>query len=112
MLFAAWARFCAWVAIGALLAEAVLSGATYAQLDQLEIKEPKVEAGEVELEYLGDFNFGQPRRRSFVEPSGDLPFDVNDFARQRHTFGLGCGLTRWLSAQASVEAEQERADDP
>ena len=112
MRFAAQARFWAIVAIGALLADAALSGGAHAQLNQLEIKEPKVEAGEVELEYLGDYNFGQPRRRSFIEPSGDLLFDANEFARQRHTFGLGYGLTKWLSVQVAVEAEQERVDDP
>jgi hypothetical protein len=95
-----------------LLAGAVLSGVANAQLNQLEIREPKVEAGEVELEYLGDYSFGQPRRRALVEPSGDLLFDANEFARQRHTFGIGYGLTKWLSLQLAVEAEQERLDDP
>src|SRR5262245_16378103 len=42
---------------------------------QLEIKEPKVEAGEIELEYVGDYHFGQPRRRFFAEPSGSLVAD-------------------------------------
>jgi hypothetical protein len=106
-------RIAAFGAAAAFLAAgAMLSGTASAQLNQLEIREPKVEAGEVELEYLGDYNFGQPRRRAFVEPSGDLLFDANEFARQRHTFGVGYGLTRWLGLQIAVEAEQERLDDP
>jgi hypothetical protein len=95
-----------------LLAGTVPSGGASAQINQFEIREPKVEAGEVELEYLGDYHFGQPRRRSFVEPSGSLLVDDNDFARQRHTFGLSYGLTKWLSLQLALEAEQERLDDP
>src|SRR5688572_6154281 len=83
-----------------------------AQLNQFEIREPKVEAGEVELEYLGDYHFGQPRRRFFEESPGSFEFDANEFARQRHTFGLSYGFTRWLSLQLAVEAEEERRDDP
>jgi len=84
-----------------------------AQLNQLEIKEPRVEAGEVDVEYLGDYHFQRPRRRFLEEPpgSGALVFDDNDFNRQRHTFGIGYGLTNWLGLQVAVEAEQSRFED-
>ena len=85
----------------------------HAQLNQFEIREPKVEAGEVEVEYLGDYHFLQPRRRFIEAPpgSGTLVFDDNDFNRQRHTLGMAYGLTRWLSLQVAVEAEQARFED-
>jgi hypothetical protein len=82
-----------------------------AQLNQLEIRQPKVEAGEVELEYLGEYHFGQPRRRFVTEEPGVFEFDGNEFARQRHTIGLSYGVTRWLGVQIAVEAEQERFED-
>jgi hypothetical protein len=83
-----------------------------AQINQFEIKEPKVEAGEVEIQVLGDYNFGQPRRR-FIEASpGSLLFDANEFSRQRHVLGFGYGLTNWLGLEVQIEAEQERFDDP
>ena len=85
----------------------------HAQLNQFEIREPKVEAGEVEVEYLADYHFLQPRRRFIEAPpgSGTLVFDDNDFNRQRHTLGMAYGLTRWLSLQVAVEAEQARFED-
>jgi hypothetical protein len=96
----------------AILVATTLAGpAAYAQLNQFEIREPKVEAGEVELEYLGDYHFGQPRRR-FEGAPGSFEFDANEFARQRHTLGLSYGFTKWLSLQFAVEAEEERRDDP
>jgi len=84
-----------------------------AQLNQFEIREPKVEAGEVEVEYLVDYHFLQPRRRFIEAPpgSGTLVFDDNDFNRQRHTLGMAYGLTKWLSLQVAVEAEQARFED-
>jgi len=85
----------------------------HAQLNQLEIREPKVEAGEVEVEYLVDYHFQRPRRRFIEAPpgSGTLVFDDNDFNRQRHTLGMAYGFTKWLSLQVAVEAEQARFED-
>ena len=85
----------------------------HAQLNQFEIREPKVEAGEVEVEYLWDYHFQRPRRRFIEDPpgSGAVVFDDNDFNRQRHTLGLAYGLTNWLSLQVAVEAEQARFED-
>jgi hypothetical protein len=81
------------------------------QFNQFEIKEPKVEKGEFEIEYSGDYSFGQPRRR-FIETSpGEFEFDANEFTRQRHTIGIGYGFTKWLSLQIAAEAEEERFDD-
>jgi hypothetical protein len=95
----------------ALLGTMLAGGTASAQLNQLEIRQPKVEAGEVELEYLGEYHFGQPRRRFIEEDPGAFEFDGNEFNRQRHTIGLSYGLTRWLSLQVAVEAEQERFED-
>lgn len=95
------------VFLGAMLA----GGTASAQLNQLEIKEPKVEAGEIELEFLGDYNFGQPRRRFFEASPGSFVFDANDFNRFRPTVGVGYGLTKWLSLQLEIEAEQARVED-
>jgi hypothetical protein len=89
-----------------------LVGTASAQLNQLEIKEPRVEAGEVEVELLGDYHFGQPRRRFIEESPGSFVLDANEFNRQRHTFGLGYGLTKWLGLGLEIEAEQERLEDP
>jgi len=96
---------------GAFVATMLASGTASAQLNQFEIRQPKVEAGEVELEYLGDYHFGQPRRRFIEEAPGALQFDGNEFNRQRHTIGLSYGLTRWLGLQIALEAEQERFED-
>src|SRR5262245_47172597 len=96
-------------AAGTMLVGATLAATPAdAQLNQLEIKEPKVEAGEVEIEYLGDYHFRGPRRR-FIEPSpGAFVLDDNELARQRHSFELRYGLTRWLGLRVSLEGEQER----
>jgi hypothetical protein len=96
----------------AVLACAMLAGGpASAQFNEFEIKEPKVEAGEVEIEYLGDYSFGQPRRRFAAEEPGEFEFDGNEFARQRHVLGLGYGLTNWLGLEVSVEFEEERFED-
>jgi hypothetical protein len=95
------------VFLGAMLA----GGPANAQLNQLEIRQPKVEAGEVELEYLGEYHFAQPRRRFVAEEPGVFELDDNEFNRQRHTIGLSYGITRWLSLQVALEAEQERFED-
>lgn len=97
--------------VGALLGAALASGTASAQLNQLEILQPKVEAGETELEYLGEYHFGQPRRRFIAEEPGAFELDGNEFTRQRHTLGLSYGVTRWLSLQVAIEAEQERFED-
>lgn len=94
--------------LGALLGG---GGSASAQLNQFEIRQPKVEAGEVELEYLGDYHFGQPRRRFIDVAPGELELDGNEFNRQRHTIGLSYGLTKWLSLQIAAEAEQERFEE-
>src|SRR5512145_80267 len=94
-----------------LLVAMLLPGPASAQLNQLEIKMPQVEAGEIELEYLGDYHFGQPRRRFVDAAAGASVVDDNDFNRHRHTLGLGYGFARWLGLQVAVEAEQARIED-
>jgi hypothetical protein len=90
----------------------MLAGAVAnAQINEFQVKEPKVEAGEIELEYLGDYHFGQPRRRFVEEAPGSFEFDDNAFSRQRHVLGLGYGLTNWLGLGVSVGFEQERFED-
>jgi hypothetical protein len=97
--------------LGALLGPIIVGGGASAQLNQLEVKQPKVEKGEVEVEYLGEYYFGQPRRRFIVEEPGVFEFDGNEFNRQRHTFAFSYGVTRWLSLELALEAEQERFED-
>ena len=63
----------------------------------LEIEQPKVEAGEIEIEYRGDYHFQQPRRRFIQSP--ELVFDDNG-----HTIGIGYGLTKWLGLLVGLEA--------
>ena len=89
----------------------MLVGTASAQINRLEIKTPHVEAGEVELEYLGDYHLGQPRRRFVEATPGALVVDDNDFNRHRHALGLGYGLTSWLGLQIAAEAEQARVED-
>jgi hypothetical protein len=48
-----------------------------AQFKHSEIKEPKVEAGEIDVESLADYFLGQPRRRFLEEPPGSLVFDAD-----------------------------------
>jgi hypothetical protein len=94
--------------LGALL---LTPGAATAQLNQFEIKEPKVEQGEVEIEYGGDHHFQAPRRRFVEEDPAEFTFDGNEFNRERHSLGLGFGLTNWLNLQVGVEAEKARFED-
>jgi hypothetical protein len=94
--------------LGALL---LTSGTAKAQLNQFEIKEPKVEQGEVEIEYGGDHHFQAPRRRFVEEDPGVFKFDGNEFNRERHSLGIGFGLTNWLNLQVGVEAEKARFEE-
>ena len=88
---------------------AVLTGAPANAQHNLEIKQPKVEAGEVEIEYRGDYHSQQPRRRFIQTP--ELVFDDNGFNRQRHSIAIGYGLTKWLGLEVGLEAEQARFED-
>src|SRR5262245_32082939 len=67
------------------------------QLNQFEIREPKVEKGEFEIELLGDYSFGPPRRRFIETAPGSFLLDDNGFDRQRHALEFGYGLTNWLN---------------
>lgn len=101
--------------IAAVLGCCALIGAgapASAQINQFEIKEPKVEKGETEIEYRGDYGFHAPRRRFIEESPGSFAFDDNEFARQRHSLSVGYGFTKWLNLQVGFEAEQERIDEP
>jgi hypothetical protein len=99
----------AWVAALALSGAALLAstGATRAQF---EVEEPEAQQGEVELEYNGDYHFGNPRRQ-VVEEGGEIIADENEVLRQRHVFAMGFGLTNWFKLAFEAEFEQERLDD-
>jgi hypothetical protein len=90
---------------------AALAVASRPAIGQFEIREPKVEKGEFEIEYLGDYSFGPPRRRFIEVAPGSFLFDDNDFNRQRHTLELGYGLTKWLGLRVAIEGEQSRLED-
>ncbi|MFZ0853260.1 MAG: hypothetical protein WAO08_29185 [Hyphomicrobiaceae bacterium] len=85
---------------------AILACAPANAQHHLEIEQPKVEAGEIEIEYRGDYHFQQPSRRFVQTPQ--LVFDDNGFSRQRHSIGIGYGLTKWLGLLVGLEAEQAR----
>lgn len=93
---------------GVLLGLLGSAGAVRAQFD---IDEPEAEQGEVEVEYQGDYHFGNPRRQVSIGPDG-LIADENEVLRQRHVLGLGLGLTDYFKLGIEVEFEQERFDDP
>lgn len=89
-------------------------GPTFAgpAINQFEVKDLEVEQGEVELEVQSDWTPDFPRRKFVDEGGGDLEFDDNEIARQRHAAEIGMGLTNWLKVGVGIEFEQERIDDP
>lgn len=88
---------------------AVLACASANAQHHLEIEQPQVAAGEVEIEYRGDYHFQQPSRRFVQTP--ELVLDDNGFNRQRHSIGIGYGLTKWLGLLIGLEGEQTRFED-
>ena len=92
------------------LTGAALLASTVATRAQFEVEEPEAQQGEVELEYNGDYHFGNPRRQ-VVEEGGEIIADENEVLRQRHVFGIGFGLTDWFKLAIEAEFEQERLED-
>ena len=92
------------------LSGAALLASTAATRAQFEVEEPEAQQGEVELEYNGDYHFGNPRRR-VIEEGGEIIADENEVLRQRHVFAIGFGLTNFLKFSVEAEFEQERLDD-
>lgn len=81
-------------------------------VNQFEVKDLEVEQGEVEIEDQSDFITSQPRRKFVRGEDGEVEFDDNEIARQRHEIEIGFGLTNWLKVSAGLEFEEERVDDP
>jgi hypothetical protein len=96
--------------LSAFVASAALLGSAGTARAQFDIDEPEAEQGSVELEYNGDYHFGNPRRR-VVEEGGEIIADENEVLRQRHVFAIGLGLTNYFKLSVEAEFEQERLDD-
>lgn len=92
------------------LSGAALLASTAATHAQFEVEEPEAQQGDVELEYNGDYHFGNPRRQ-VIEQGGEIIADENEVLRQRHVFGIGFGLTDFFKLSIEAEFEQERLDD-
>jgi hypothetical protein len=93
-----------------LVVSVALLGAPGVARAQFEVEEPEAQQGEVELEYNGDYHFGNPRRQ-VVEEGGEIIADENEVLRQRHVFAIGFGLTDFFKLSIEAEFEQERLDD-
>jgi hypothetical protein len=81
-------------------------------IDNFEIDALDVEEGGIEVQSQSDWSFGQPRRKAALDGAGDLVFDDNTIARQRHALSVEMGLTSYLKLSAVIEYEQERLDEP
>jgi hypothetical protein len=103
-------------ALAASLSGVLLIGAPV-NAGELEIEEPEIEKGEVELEYRGGWSTGHPASLPAVddddeEEDENKPGELeNEVVRQVHEVELEVGLTEWLQFQAGAEFEQERNDD-
>ncbi len=101
--------------LAASLSGALLMG-TSAIAGELEIEEPEISKGEVELEYRGGWSTGHPASIPMAEGDGEdddenKPGELeNEVVRQVHEVELEIGLTDWLQFQAGAEFEQERDD--
>lgn len=99
----------AWLGLGLAFSPAAAGPA----VNQFEIKDLDVEQGEVEIESQSDFiASGEPRRKFVESEDGEIEFDDNEIARQRHEVAIGFGLADWLRVGGGVEFEEERVDDP
>jgi hypothetical protein len=96
--------------LSALVFSVALLGAAGLANAQFEVEEPEAQQGEVELEYNGDYHFGNPRRRIAID-GGEIVADENEVWRQRHVFGIGMGLTNFFKLTIEAEFEQERLDE-
>ena len=69
---------------------------------ELEIEEPEVEKGEIELEYRGGWFTGRPAPAVAMQDEdedddGDRPGELeNEVVRQSHEVEVEVGITEWL----------------
>lgn len=80
-------------------------------IGQFELKDLEAEPGNLEFQSQNAHSFGQPRRRVARDDNGDLVFDDNSVARQRHALEMEATLTTFLRMRVGIEYEKERFDD-
>jgi len=113
---------------GAVLCAALMVSAQAAAGD-LEIEDPEIEKGEVEVEYRGGWFSGLPSPPPTAgadddqDNGGDEDDDdvaelgpgpgtiENEVLRQVHEVEIEIGVTDWLQFQAGIEYEQERNEE-
>ncbi|KUO62078.1 MAG: hypothetical protein APF80_06850 [Alphaproteobacteria bacterium BRH_c36] len=78
---------------------------------QFELKDLDAEPGNLEFQSQNAHSFGQPRRRIMRDTDGDLLFDDNSVARQRHALEMEATLTTFLRMRVGIEFEKERFED-
>lgn len=80
-------------------------------IGQFELKTLDSEPGEIEFQSQNAFAVGNPRRKTLVEPDGEIEADDNSLAKARAALELEFGITRYLKGRIGIEYEKERSED-
>ncbi|MEO1207706.1 MAG: hypothetical protein AAFV45_15370 [Pseudomonadota bacterium] len=104
MLLGALALGTMWAATAAVAGPAI---------GQFELKDLEAEPGRIEFQSQNAHAFGQPSRQTARDDDdGDLLFDDNSVAKQRHALELETALSRFFRVRIGIEFEKERIDEP
>ncbi len=80
-------------------------------IGQFEVKNLSATPGEIEFQSQNAHMFGNPKR-DLRDVGGELLYDDNSVAKQRHALELEFGITSRLKSRIGIEYENERLDDP
>ena len=81
-------------------------------INQFELKDLDAEPGKLEYQSQNAHAWGQPRRRIARDDDGELIYDDNSIARQRHAQELEYSFTNFFRMRIGIEYEKERIEDP
>lgn len=80
-------------------------------IGQFELKDLEAEPGNLEFQSQNAHSWGQPRRKVTRDENGELIFDDNSVARQRHALEMEATLSTFMRMRVGIEYERERLDE-
>ncbi|MES9993552.1 MAG: hypothetical protein ABW098_16500, partial [Candidatus Thiodiazotropha sp.] len=80
-------------------------------IGQFEVKNLEATPGEIEFQSQNAHMSGNPKRK-LRNIDGEIEYDDNSVAKQRHALELEFGITHRFKSRIGIEYEKERLDDP